>query len=42
MVISPLTARTHVYRAMAKLHCRDRAQLAVRADESGLIGPRRR
>ncbi|MEU1677780.1 response regulator transcription factor [Micromonospora zamorensis] len=42
MVISPLTAKTHVNRAMAKLHCRDRAQLVVWAYESGLITPRRR
>ena len=42
MVISPLTAKTHVKRAMTKLHCRDRAQLVVWAYESGLITPRRR
>lgn len=42
MVISPLTAKTHVNRAMAKLHARDRAQLVVWAYESGLIAPRRR
>ncbi|MET8231718.1 response regulator transcription factor [Micromonospora sp. NPDC005298] len=42
MVISPLTAKTHVNRAMAKLHCRDRAQLVVWAYESGLVTPRRR
>ncbi|MCP2322400.1 DNA-binding NarL/FixJ family response regulator [Hamadaea flava] len=42
MVISPLTAKTHVNRAMMKLHCRDRAQLVVWAYESGLITPRRR
>ena len=42
MVISPLTAKTHVNRAMMKLHCRDRAQLVVWAYESGLIAPRRR
>lgn len=41
MVISPLTAKTHVNRAMTKLHCRDRAQLVVWAYESGLIAPRR-
>jgi DNA-binding NarL/FixJ family response regulator len=41
MVISPLTAKTHVNRAMMKLHCRDRAQLVVWAYESGLITPRR-
>jgi len=42
MVISPLTVKTHINRAMAKLHCRDRAQLVVWAYESGLIAPRRR
>ncbi|MEU2037205.1 response regulator [Nocardia niwae] len=40
MVISPLTAKTHVNRAMTKLHARDRAQLVVLAYESGLIAPR--
>jgi DNA-binding NarL/FixJ family response regulator len=39
LVISPATARTHVSRAMIKLHCRDRAQLVVRAYESGLVTP---
>ncbi|MEU8079966.1 response regulator transcription factor [Catellatospora citrea] len=42
MVISPLTAKTHVNRAMAKLHARDRAQLVVFAYESGLVTPRDR
>ncbi|MET8352066.1 MULTISPECIES: response regulator transcription factor [unclassified Micromonospora] len=42
MVISPLTAKTHVNRAMAKLHARDRAQLVVLAYESGLVAPRNR
>ncbi|MFS8099033.1 response regulator transcription factor [Lentzea alba] len=37
MVISPLTAKTHVNRAMMKLHARDRAQLVVIAYESGLV-----
>jgi DNA-binding NarL/FixJ family response regulator len=37
MVISPLTAKTHVNRAMAKLGARDRAQLVVLAYESGLV-----
>ncbi|MEU4336959.1 response regulator transcription factor [Micromonospora lupini] len=41
MVISPLTAKTHINRAMAKLHARDRAQLVVVAYESGLVAPRR-
>ncbi|MEV4604262.1 response regulator transcription factor [Amycolatopsis sp. NPDC049253] len=39
MVISPLTAKTHVNRAMVKLHARDRAQLVVLAYESGLVSP---
>ncbi|MFF8609660.1 response regulator [Streptomyces sp. NPDC015346] len=42
MVISSLTAKTHVNRAMAKLHARDRAQLVVLAYESGLVTPRSR
>ncbi|WP_329379996.1 response regulator transcription factor [Streptomyces sp. NBC_01716] len=40
MVISPSTAKTHINRAMAKLHARDRAQLVVLAYESGLVTPR--
>ncbi|MDX2704902.1 response regulator transcription factor [Streptomyces sp. PA03-6a] len=40
MVITPLTAKTHINRAMTKLHTRDRAQLVVLAYESGLIAPR--
>jgi DNA-binding NarL/FixJ family response regulator len=40
MVISPLTAKTHINRAMTKLHARDRAQLVVFAYESGLVAPR--
>ncbi|MEU7907488.1 response regulator transcription factor [Actinoplanes sp. NPDC049118] len=39
MVISPMTAKTHINRAMAKLHARDRAQLVVFAYESGLVTP---
>ncbi|MEU6425744.1 response regulator transcription factor [Microbispora sp. NPDC046973] len=42
MVISPMTAKTHINRAMAKLHARDRAQLVVFAYESGLVTPRGR
>ncbi|MER5218770.1 response regulator transcription factor [Streptomyces flaveus] len=42
MVISPMTAKTHINRAMAKLHARDRAQLVVLAYESGLVVPRSR
>ncbi|KQV04567.1 MULTISPECIES: response regulator transcription factor [unclassified Kitasatospora] len=37
MVISPMTAKTHINRAMTKLHARDRAQLVVLAYESGLV-----
>ncbi|WP_328972469.1 response regulator transcription factor [Streptomyces sp. NBC_00239] len=39
MVISPLTAKTHINRAMTKLQARDRAQLVVFAYESGLVRP---
>ena len=39
MVITPMTAKTHVNRAMAKLHARDRGQLVVLAYESGLVAP---
>ncbi|MGC4942244.1 response regulator [Kribbella sp. DT2] len=39
MVISPTTAKTHINRAMTKLHARDRAQLVVLAYESGLVSP---
>ena len=39
LVVSPATARTHVSRAMVKLHARDRAQLVVFAYQSGLIRP---
>jgi len=38
LVLSPATARTHVSRAMVKLHARDRAQLVVFAYQSGLAG----
>jgi DNA-binding NarL/FixJ family response regulator len=41
MVISRVTAKTHVNRAMTKLHARDRAQLVILAYESGLVTPRR-
>jgi DNA-binding NarL/FixJ family response regulator len=37
MVITPMTAKTHINRAMTKLHARDRAQLVVLAYESGLV-----
>jgi DNA-binding NarL/FixJ family response regulator len=39
MVISMATAKTHVSRAMTKLHARDRAQLVVFAYEAGLVSP---
>ncbi|MEU6289122.1 response regulator [Streptomyces sp. CA-100214] len=40
MVISPLTAKTHISRAMTKLGARDRAQLVVFAYESGMVTAR--
>jgi DNA-binding NarL/FixJ family response regulator len=39
LVLSPLTAKTHVSRILTKLGLRDRAQLVVAAYESGLILP---
>ena len=39
LVLSADTVRTHVSRAMLKLHARDRAQLVVFAMESGLTPP---
>ena len=39
LVLSPLTAKTHVSRVLTKLGARDRAQLVVAAYESGLILP---
>jgi DNA-binding NarL/FixJ family response regulator len=42
LVVSPLTAKTHVSRAMAKVGAHDRAQLVVFAYESGLTRPGRR
>ncbi|MBL7494574.1 response regulator transcription factor [Frankia sp. AgB1.9] len=39
LVISPATAKTHVNRAMTKVHARDRAQLVVFAYENGLMTP---
>ena len=39
LVVSPDTVRTHVSRAMVKLHARDRAQLVVFAIESGISRP---
>jgi len=37
LVVSPLTAKTHVNRAMTKLGARDRAQLVVIAYQTGLV-----
>ena len=42
LVVSPATVRTHVSRAMTKLHARDRAQLVVFAYQSGLAQTRSR
>jgi DNA-binding NarL/FixJ family response regulator len=39
LVISPLTAKTHVSHILGKLNCRDRAQLVTLAYESGLVTP---
>ena len=39
LYVSPLTAKTHVNRAMTKLNVRDRAQLVVLAYRSGLVRP---
>jgi DNA-binding NarL/FixJ family response regulator len=39
LVISPLTAKTHVSNILRKLGCRDRAALVALAYESGLISP---
>ncbi|MBX3195018.1 MAG: response regulator transcription factor [Microbacteriaceae bacterium] len=41
LFLSPLTAKTHVSRIMAKLLARDRVQLVVIAYESGLVAPGR-
>jgi DNA-binding NarL/FixJ family response regulator len=40
LVISRATAKTHVSRALYKLHARDRAQLVTLAYETGLVHPR--
>ncbi|MFH8802305.1 response regulator [Streptomyces sp. NPDC017936] len=37
LVLSPLTVRTHIHRAMTKLDVRDRAQLVVVAYQTGLV-----
>jgi DNA-binding NarL/FixJ family response regulator len=39
LVLSPLTAKTHVSRLFMKLGVRDRAQLVVLAYETGLVVP---
>ncbi|HTW08638.1 MAG TPA: response regulator transcription factor [Acidimicrobiales bacterium] len=39
LYMSPLTAKTHVSRAMTKLGAHDRAQLVVTAYETGLVVP---
>lgn len=39
LFLSPLTVKTHVNRAMMKLHARDRAQLVVIAYQNGLTRP---
>jgi DNA-binding NarL/FixJ family response regulator len=41
LVLSPLTAKTHVARLFTKLAARDRAQLVVLAYETGLVVPGR-
>jgi DNA-binding NarL/FixJ family response regulator len=41
LFLSPLTAKTHVSRIMAKLLARDRVQLVVLAYETGLVQPGR-
>jgi DNA-binding NarL/FixJ family response regulator len=39
LVVSPATAKTHVSRAMLKLHARDRAQLVALAYQSRFVEP---
>jgi DNA-binding NarL/FixJ family response regulator len=39
LVVSRLTAKTHVSRILYKLHARDRAQLVMLAYESGMVVP---
>lgn len=39
LVLSPLTAKTHVSRIMTKVAARDRVHLVVMAYESGLVSP---
>jgi DNA-binding NarL/FixJ family response regulator len=40
--LSPLTAETHLSRILTKPDCRDRVQLVLLADETGLVQPGRR
>jgi DNA-binding NarL/FixJ family response regulator len=40
LVVTPATAKTHVNRAMGKLHAHDRAKLVVFAYQMGLVVPR--
>jgi DNA-binding NarL/FixJ family response regulator len=40
LVVTPATAKTHVSRALLKVHARDRAQLVTLAYECGLVVPR--
>jgi DNA-binding NarL/FixJ family response regulator len=40
LVVSPATAKTHVSRAMVKLHARDRAKLVALAYETGFVQSR--
>ena len=42
LVISPLTAKTHVSNVLRKLGCRDRPALVALAYEAGLVTPGRR
>jgi DNA-binding NarL/FixJ family response regulator len=39
LVVSPATAKTHVSRAMVKLHARDRAKIVALAYETGFVRP---
>ncbi|MDQ6804283.1 MAG: LuxR C-terminal-related transcriptional regulator, partial [Actinomycetota bacterium] len=39
LVISPLTAKSHIRNILRKLDCHDRAALVALAYESGLISP---
>jgi DNA-binding NarL/FixJ family response regulator len=41
LVISPMTAKTHIGRAITKLAVRDRVQLVITAYETGLVVPGR-